>query len=137
MISDQNKPRNPKPGNSHRRGLHNAAVLCVVAGPGIGLGFATPQSEARGSFRLQEPWSSAHVDRLPEGVRGQVASVCRNGIAQSGFAGYYPDRIVLHYEHLHCSDRPAQCGTGGCLHQVYLFEHGGWHLVKSHQGGKD
>jgi len=135
MISDQNQPRSPKLGNSRRHGLHDAAALCAVAGLGIGL--AASQAEARGSFRLQEPWSSAHVNRLPEGVRSQVVSVCHNGIADHGFAGYYPDRIVLHYERLHCSDRPVQCGAGGCLHQVYSFEHGGWHLVKSYQAGRD
>lgn len=133
MISDCNSARSPRPGC-----LRNfPAAPSIIAGFGIFLGLAAAPAEARGSFRLQQPWTSEHVNRLPEPVRAQVASVCRNGIAQAGFAGYHPERIVLHYEHLHCGDRPRQCDASGCLHQVYSLEHGGWHLVKSYHGHND
>jgi len=132
MYSEANR-------SGHRRLMRGGHGLRLVAAAGAVacLGLAGSPAQARGSFRLQEPWSGEHIARLPEAVRSQVVSVCRSGVAQHGFAGYYPDRIVLHYEHLQCNDRPVQCGASGCLHQVYSFEHGGWHLVKSYQAGRD
>ncbi|MDR3468075.1 MAG: hypothetical protein P4M07_19245 [Xanthobacteraceae bacterium] len=114
------------------------AVVLAACGACLAVALTATEAPARGSFRLQEAWSSEHIARLPAEVRSQVVSVCQNGVARRAFAGQYPDRIVLHYEHLHCSDRPAQCDPGGCLHQEYAFEHGGWHLVKSyHHAGRD
>lgn len=113
-------------------------VAVGILGACLGVGLAASGASARGSFRLQEAWSSEHIARLPAEVRGQVVSTCQGGVAHRAFAGYYPDRIVLHYEHLHCRDRAPQCDGSGCLHQEYVFEHGGWHLVKSYRhAGRD
>jgi hypothetical protein len=105
----------------------------VAAVAALGLALLPAPGHARGSFQRSEPWSSAPVSQLPPTVRSFVTSVCRNGIAKHSFASYHGgDRIVLHYERLHCADRPEQCGADGCLHQEYSFEHGGWHLARSY-----
>lgn len=133
MNPDRSRSRQRRPAPP-AHGLRVAAVASLAVAC---FALTSPPAAGRGSFRLQQPWSSEPISRLPEPVRNQVTSVCRNGVARHGFAGYYPDRIVLHYEHLQCGDRPQQCGAGGCLHQVFSYEHGGWHLVKSYQGDKD
>jgi hypothetical protein len=116
----------------HRRGGRKArGVAMATAALGLAL-LPAPALARGGSYPRVEPWTGDPIAQLPPAVRSFVTSTCHGGTAKRSFASRQDaDHIVLHYERLHCADRPVQCGANGCLHQEYALEHGGWHLLRS------
>jgi hypothetical protein len=115
------------------------AWLMKLALIAIGLFAITGQASlafARGGglHLLDPPLNPQHINGLPAEVRNAVAHRCRNAQAEHQFAGYSQNsqKLVLHFERLHCGDHGAFCTQAGCLHQVYVPAGGHYRLLKSY-----
>jgi hypothetical protein len=108
----------------------------------IGLFAITGQASlafARGGLHLLDPpLNPQHINGLPSEVRSALAHKCRGAQAQHQFAVYSQNSraLVLHFEHLHCSDPGAFCRQAGCLHQVYVSADGRYRLLRSYYAPK-
>jgi hypothetical protein len=115
----------------------SAAAFAIVSL----LGFAgIPPASARGVvFSASEAHGPAHIEGFPREVRATIehsARACGAPIAAWHlFSRYIQDRvtgdrlIALHYEEVHCVNKPAICTTAGCLHQVYVSKGGPYRLI--------
>ena len=93
------------------------------------------QSFAKGgSLTSENPDNPQHVESLPPEIRAAIIRQCRGPKAHHNFASYTEDlqRIVLHFEHLHCDSDGAFCSPSGCLHQIYVSSHGHYRLLRSY-----
>ncbi len=95
-----------------------AILLNVASGPA---GSAAMPQEDR--------WDPRHISLLPAEIRNRLAAqqrVCGAPLAAEhafsrSLSGVGPrsEFVALHYEHLRCGDRTANCDERGCLHEVY------------------
>jgi len=93
------------------------------------------QALARGSgLHSEDPYNSEHFDNLPTEIRAFILRRCTSPKALHYFAGYFDkaNRIVLHFEHLHCDQTDAFCKPSGCLHQVWVFNGGQYRLMHNY-----
>jgi hypothetical protein len=82
-------------------------------------------------------WSAAYFDILPPEVRKAVARSmsCRGEpLAGRPFARYLDaggvKLIALHFSYFRCGGSETQCGDLGCLHEVFVLDHGRYRLAK-------
>ena len=101
--------------------------------------WCSPSFAKGGGFTKEDPDNPQHVDSLPPEVRAAVIRQCHGPKAHHYFAIYNDDlqRIVLHFEHLHCDSGGAFCSPSGCLHQVYISSHGHYRLLRSYYSPAD
>ena len=93
------------------------------------------QSVAKGgSFTTENPDNPQHIESLPPEIRAAIIRQCHGPKAHHYFAIYSDNlqRIVLHFEHLHCNSDSAFCNPSGCLHQIYVSSHGHYRLLRSY-----
>jgi hypothetical protein len=111
--------------------------LSLVAGALLGMQGPAP-ALARGSQVSHDaPWNSEHIDHLPPEIREAVIHMCGAASSAGHYFATYLDHsrvIKLHFEHLHCEDRPKFCNGGVCLHQEYVSTCGRYRLIKNYYG---
>jgi hypothetical protein len=116
-------------------------LSAIAAGNVLLLLCTQPVAFARGSqVGHDDPWNPEHIERLPPEVRNAVIRMCRDPPrAGHYFATYFDNShwIKLHFEHLHCDERPMFCRLGSCLHQEYVSTGGHYRLMKSYYGRND
>jgi hypothetical protein len=104
----------------------------------LGLTGVLPAS-ARGGTPPEDPLSRAHIEDLPQEVRGSIehsTRACGAGFAaRHFFSRYIQDRvtgdrfIAIHFDEVYCVNRAALCTTAGCLHQVYVSKGGPYRAI--------
>jgi hypothetical protein len=107
---------------------------------GLLVNLGTTSAFARAAGTAHDRWNPAHIDQLPQEVRGNIARTCgASRRAEHEFATYRENGrvITLHFEHLRCGTTAAACKQEGCLRQVYAPIAGHYRLVKSYYGPQD
>ena len=110
----------------------------IAVGLLVNLGATAASARAAGTSH--DRWNSAHIDQLPQEVRGNLARSCGpSRRAEHEFATYVENGrlITLHFEHLRCGTPVSACTREGCLRQVYAPIAGHYRLVKSYYGVRD
>jgi hypothetical protein len=82
------------------------------------------------------PWNPEHISMLPAEVRGVIQRLCGPSLqATHYFATYYENSrfLNLHFEKSQCRSQNV-CTQAGCLHQVYVLNHGRYRLLRSYYG---
>ncbi|MGJ4941043.1 hypothetical protein ACQR1W_10765 [Bradyrhizobium sp. HKCCYLS1011] len=85
----------------------------------------------------QDPWNPAHLSNLPSDIRGHVKkweAACGAPIAAAQqFALYLTipgtQFVALHFDDFQCRNKIAVCNASGCLHEVYVANHGRYRKV--------
>jgi hypothetical protein len=106
--------------------------LCLFALAAM-LSISTPLLAKGGNMRSEDRYDPQHIESLPPEIREQVLKLCPAPKALHEFVSYsdHLRKVVLHFEHLYCGDKPF-CGPSGCLHQTYSLTGGHYRLVESY-----
>jgi hypothetical protein len=111
---------------------------CLPIAAGVVLALLQVEALARGSQVAHDaPWNSEHIERLPPEIRDAVSRMCTDTPRAGHYFATYLDHahvVRLHFEHLHCEDRPRFCKDGGCLHQEYVSTGGHYRLIRNYYG---
>jgi hypothetical protein len=106
---------------------HCLAVLVAI------LPICTQALAKGGTMSSGDRYDPQHIGNLPPEIRQEVLKLCPAPKALHEFASYsdHLRKVVLHFEHLYCGDKPF-CGPSGCLHQSFVLSGGHYRLLQSY-----
>ena len=95
---------------------------------------STELSARGGNYHTEDRYNPQHISSLPAEIRRSILQRCSDPKALHPFASYSNDmkRIELHFEHFVCDSDGSYCGSSGCLHEVWSFGRGHYHLSRSY-----